>query len=317
MIQAHRSEGKRRIRLGWWERAGALSARCIASLRGWMIITIGRCSAVLRCGTQSRRGTRSSHRAGPRLMAATQKWPARSRASDRVERWHRHAEYLHYPMAKTSSRQEFHVICEKPLTTTLQEALDLATIVKRSSVILGLPTLHRHPPWFAQARKMIADATAENTIVQVEYAQDWLAHRWNNRNKSKPHGELIPRKWTRRQPRDIRHPCLQSLFVTGLQCREVRRRRFHLCSRAVSTTTSLMLRLAEGAKARYGQSVATGKPTICGCACTEKGRIEWIRKTNDLQFAKLGELPNTFAVRVRCKFSRRARPAIPAGHRGP
>ena len=36
--------------------------------------------------------------------------------------------FLHYPMAKQLLENDFHVICEKPLTTSYQEALDLKRI---------------------------------------------------------------------------------------------------------------------------------------------------------------------------------------------
>ena len=36
--------------------------------------------------------------------------------------------FLHYPMAKKLLENNFHVICEKPLTTTYKEALDLKKI---------------------------------------------------------------------------------------------------------------------------------------------------------------------------------------------
>ena len=38
--------------------------------------------------------------------------------------------FLHYPMAKKLLENDFHVICEKPLTTTYNEALDLYKIQK-------------------------------------------------------------------------------------------------------------------------------------------------------------------------------------------
>jgi predicted dehydrogenase len=38
--------------------------------------------------------------------------------------------FLHYPMAKKLLENDFHVICEKPLTTTYDEALDLYKIQK-------------------------------------------------------------------------------------------------------------------------------------------------------------------------------------------
>ena len=39
--------------------------------------------------------------------------------------------FLHYPMAKKLLENNFHVICEKPLTTSYQEALDLKKFKKK------------------------------------------------------------------------------------------------------------------------------------------------------------------------------------------
>src|SRR6516162_7527275 len=46
--------------------------------------------------------------------------------------------HLHYAMSKAFLEAGIHVICDKPLTTTLQEALDLAQIVRRTGLIFGL-----------------------------------------------------------------------------------------------------------------------------------------------------------------------------------
>ena len=83
---------------------------------------------------------------------------------------------LHYPMAKAFLEAGFHVICDKPLTTTVQEALDLAAIVRRTDLIFGLTHNYTGYPMVRQARQMIADGQlGKIRLVQVEYAQDWLA----------------------------------------------------------------------------------------------------------------------------------------------
>src|SRR5260370_1056406 len=83
---------------------------------------------------------------------------------------------LHYPMAKAFLEAGIHVICDKPLTTTVQEALDLAAIVKRTGLIFGLTHNYTGYPMVRQARQMIADGQlGKIRVVQVEYAQDWLA----------------------------------------------------------------------------------------------------------------------------------------------
>ena len=45
---------------------------------------------------------------------------------------------LHYAPAKAFLEAGIHVICDKPLTTTLQDALDLAEMVKRTGLVFGL-----------------------------------------------------------------------------------------------------------------------------------------------------------------------------------
>jgi predicted dehydrogenase len=64
---------------------------------------------------------------------------------------------LHYPMAKAFLEAGIHVICDKPLTTTVQEALDLAAIVRRTGLIFGLTHNYTGYPMVRQARQMIAE----------------------------------------------------------------------------------------------------------------------------------------------------------------
>src|ERR1700737_1599735 len=60
---------------------------------------------------------------------------------------------LHYPMAKAFLEAGIHVICDKPLTTTVQEALDLAAIVERAGVILDSRIITPATRWFAKRAK--------------------------------------------------------------------------------------------------------------------------------------------------------------------
>ena len=46
--------------------------------------------------------------------------------------------FLHYPMAKKLLENGFHVICEKPLTTTYEEALDLKKTKDLSNSIFAV-----------------------------------------------------------------------------------------------------------------------------------------------------------------------------------
>src|SRR5690606_41323330 len=46
--------------------------------------------------------------------------------------------FLHFPMAKKLLENGFHVICEKPLTTTFQEAKILQEIQQRSQTVFAV-----------------------------------------------------------------------------------------------------------------------------------------------------------------------------------
>src|SRR5215471_1061387 len=46
--------------------------------------------------------------------------------------------HLHHAQAKAFLEAGIHVICDKPLTTTLEDALDLAACVRRTGLVFGL-----------------------------------------------------------------------------------------------------------------------------------------------------------------------------------
>src|SRR3954454_6490396 len=82
---------------------------------------------------------------------------------------------LHHAPAKAFLEAGIHVICDKPLTTTLGDALDLAETVKRTGLVFGLTHNYTGHPMVRQAREMIsAGELGAIRLVQAEYVQDWL-----------------------------------------------------------------------------------------------------------------------------------------------
>src|SRR5262249_62337851 len=70
----------------------------------------------------------------------------------------------------------FPVICDKPLTTTIADALDLAATVKSTGLVFGLTHNYTGYPMVRQAREMVlAGELGPLRLIQVEYPQDWLA----------------------------------------------------------------------------------------------------------------------------------------------
>ncbi|PWE31100.1 oxidoreductase [Pararhodobacter marinus] len=68
-----------------------------------------------------------------------------------------------------------HVICDKPLTATLDEAEALQAAVKRSKALFFLTHNYTGYPMVRQARELVeSGALGKLRLVQVEYVQDWL-----------------------------------------------------------------------------------------------------------------------------------------------
>ncbi|MCA0931214.1 Gfo/Idh/MocA family oxidoreductase [Lutimonas saemankumensis] len=83
--------------------------------------------------------------------------------------------FLHYPMAKKLLENGFHVICEKPLTTTYEEALDLKKTKDLSNNIFAVTYTYSGYPMIRQMRKMIEEGVlGEIQKVDVQYFQGWI-----------------------------------------------------------------------------------------------------------------------------------------------
>lgn len=84
--------------------------------------------------------------------------------------------HMHAPVAMQFLRRGIHVICDKPLTATLPEAKRLAKAAEASGVIFALTHNYTGYPMIRQAAAMVRNGDlGEIRVVQVEYAQDWLA----------------------------------------------------------------------------------------------------------------------------------------------
>ena len=83
--------------------------------------------------------------------------------------------HLHAPMASRFLQAGFHVICDKPMTTSLADALLLRDQAKASGRVFCLTHNYSGYPLVRQAREMVAvGVLGPLRLVQVEYPQDWL-----------------------------------------------------------------------------------------------------------------------------------------------
>ena len=85
--------------------------------------------------------------------------------------------HLHHPFASACLDAGFAVICDKPLAVSMAQALDLQERVRRGKLPFVLTHNYSGYPMARQARAMIAGGElGALRVVQVEYAQDWLAN---------------------------------------------------------------------------------------------------------------------------------------------
>ena len=83
--------------------------------------------------------------------------------------------HVHYAAAREFLKRGIHVICDKPLTSTMAEARKLVKAAEDSDALFVLTHNYTGYPLIRQARQMVAEGALGNLrVVQVEYAQDWL-----------------------------------------------------------------------------------------------------------------------------------------------
>lgn len=207
--------------------------------------------------------------------------------------------HLHYPAAKAFLDAGFHVICDKPLTTTLEDALDLAATVRRAGLLFAVTHNYTGHPMVRQAREMVANSElGPIRVVQVEYAQDWLSTPLEKTGQkqalwrtdpalSGPGGSLG----------DIgTHAYNLACFVSGLTCQELAAELTSFVpGRRVDDNVQIMLRFAEGARGLlWASQVAPGNQNNLRLRVFgEKAGIEWRQEDpNCLWFAALGKAPS-------------------------
>jgi predicted dehydrogenase len=97
----------------------------------------------------------------------------------------------HFSMAKEALEAGKHVLCEKPLTTTVAEAEELVALAARKKLRNGVCHNLRYYPQVQQMRALReAGELGDILVVQGTYSQDWLLYDtdWNWRVDAKAAG---------------------------------------------------------------------------------------------------------------------------------
>lgn len=204
--------------------------------------------------------------------------------------------HMHAPVATEFLKQGIHVICDKPLTSTLDDAKALVTEASKSDALFVLTHNYTGYPMVRQARSMVhSGELGDVRLVQAEYPQDWLSTKLEETGQKQAGWRTDPeRSGLGGCIGDIgTHAFNLACFVTGLKL-------YSLCAdldtfvegRQLDDNAHVMLRFQGGAKGMiWSSQVAPGnenalKVRIYG----SKGGLEWSQEDpNYLWHTPLGE----------------------------
>ena len=83
--------------------------------------------------------------------------------------------YLHFENAKLLMENGFHVICEKPLTTSYSEAIELAELQKMSQKVFAVTYTYTGYPMIRQMKSMIKEGViGKIQKIDAQYFQGWI-----------------------------------------------------------------------------------------------------------------------------------------------
>ena len=83
--------------------------------------------------------------------------------------------YIHYDHASKLIRSGFHIICDKPVTTTLKDAEHLQELVDKHNVVFCLTHTYTGYPMVRQMKRMIEDgAVGDIQRIDAQYYQGWV-----------------------------------------------------------------------------------------------------------------------------------------------
>ena len=103
--------------------------------------------------------------------------------------------FLHYTMAKQLIKAGFHVICEKPVTNTAAEAIELEQLVEKHKVVFVLTHTYTGYPMVRQMKTMIGDGMiGDIQKVDAQYYQGWINPVIHDKEKRKSVWRLDPEK---------------------------------------------------------------------------------------------------------------------------
>ena len=230
--------------------------------------------------------------------------------------------HLHAEAAIAFLNAGIHVICDKPIAATLEQANAIEKAVRQSGCHFFLTHTYTGYPMVREARDIVRRGDlGEIRMVNVEYAQDWLAMELEASGQKQAEWRTDPAKsGAGGAVADIGTHAINLVeFVTGLELESL------ACDltafvpgRRLDDNVSALLRFASGARGiLWASQIAVGKSNALRLRVYgDRGGLEWDQEAPDrLSVTPLNE-PTRIHARGGTELSQSATACsrLPAGH---
>ncbi|HEY4302495.1 MAG TPA: Gfo/Idh/MocA family oxidoreductase [Candidatus Didemnitutus sp.] len=230
--------------------------------------------------------------------------------------------HQHFGPAKLFLEHGFNVVCDKPVTFNLKEALKLRAIVRKSGKVFALTHNYTAYPMVKQARDLVrSPAFGKVRKIVVEYPQGWLSTALERTEQKQASWRTDPkRSGAAGAMGDIgTHAENLARFVTGLEIRE-------LCAdltafvpgRKLDDDGSVLLRYHGGAKGiLHASQICVGEENNLSLRVYgEKLGLEWRQENPNELIVKHPDAPRQVWLRGNGYdgAAAKANTRIPAGH---
>ncbi len=205
--------------------------------------------------------------------------------------------FLHYAPAVMALENGFHVVLDKPITFSLDEAKSLKRKVEETGLILALTHVYSAYPAVKEMKQRIKEGqVGKIRKILVEYPQGWLSTRMELQKGSNAGWRTDPKRSGKAGSiGDIGTHAMQlAEYVSGLQCTEICADLNTFCEgRMLDDDGAAFLRFNNGAKGvLIATQIAAGEPNglklrIYG----EKCGLEWYQMNPNILRLKWQEKP--------------------------
>src|SRR5271167_989041 len=230
--------------------------------------------------------------------------------------------YVHFPVAKAFLESGFNVVCDKPMTFNLEEALALRDTVRKTGKVFALTHNYTGYPMVKEARELVRTSKLGKIMkVIAEYPQGWLLDKIEATGQKQAAWRSDPRKaGASCCVGDIgTHAENLGRYITGLEieslCAEFTS---FIPGRKLEDDANLLIRYHGGAKGvLHCSQVSCGEENNLNIRVYgTKGSLAWQQEhPNELKFipkgepAKIFRRGNNYLSDMAKKFTR-----LPSGH---